>query len=120
VWSIGNKKETTVFKHKYPVVSVAINNDICVTGGLNGKIKVFQISSKICLKVSNTHFSNILIKKQTFNLFISKSLQAHKGIVSGIKLDKWHIVTCGTDGFALVYSTQGKHDKCLMAMRHPK
>lgn len=54
------------------------------------------------------------------NFFILKTISAHLGPVNGIKFDRWHILTCGSDGYAQVYSTQGKHKNCIIAMRHPK
>lgn len=49
-----------------------------------------------------------------------KKISAHLGPVNQIKFDRWHLVSCGSDCYAQVYSTQGKHKKCLIAMRHPK
>ena len=44
----------------------------------------------------------------------------HTGVITGIRFDKWHIITSSTDGYALAFSNQGNHRKCLIAMRHPK
>ena len=47
-------------------------------------------------------------------------LSGHSDAVTGIKFDKWHIITCSRDQYALVWSGQGNHDRCLNALRHPK
>ena len=49
-----------------------------------------------------------------------KTIKAHQNTVTSIKFDKWHILSCSTDCYALAHSSQGKHKNCLMSMRHPK
>lgn len=98
VWNLSKKTCWRTFKHSYPVVSVAIGEEICVSGGSTGKLKVFHL------------LSGQLIK----------AISAHSAPVTAIKFDRWHILSCSMDGYALLYSTQGKHKKCIMAMRHPK
>jgi hypothetical protein len=44
----------------YAIVSVAMNEELCVTGGVNGKIKVFDILSGRLIKVRN--FSSFIFK----------------------------------------------------------
>ena len=73
VWSLKNKLNQRIFKHKYALSAVAVTNeDICITGGYRGSIKVFQISSgklikvKICfnikefIKIKSTFFTRLL------------------------------------------------------------
>lgn len=98
VWVLSRKKCWRTFKHRYQIVSVAIGEEICATGGRTGKIKLFDM------------LAGKLIKK----------ISAHQGAVYQVRFDRWHIVSCGSDCFAQVYSTQGRHNKCLIAMRHPK
>lgn len=98
VWLLGRKKCWRTFKHRYPIVSVAIGEELCASGGLTGRIKVFDM------------INGTLVKK----------IVAHQGPVNQVKFDRWHLVSCGSDSYALVYSTQGKHKKCLIALRHPK
>ncbi len=95
---MNKKKAWRTFKHDYPIVTVAIGEELCVSGGRNGKIKVFHL------------LTGSLIK----------TISAHNGPVNAVKFDRWHILTCSSDGYALLFSSQGKHKKCLMAMRHPK
>lgn len=98
VWLLGRKKCWRTFKHRYQIVSAAIGEEICASGGRTGKIKIFDI------------INGTLVKK----------LSAHQGPVNQVKFDRWHLASCGSDCYAQVYSTQGKHKKCLIAMRHPK
>jgi hypothetical protein len=52
VWSLKSKINYRVFKHKYPLSAVAVTNeDICISGGYRGSIKVFQISTGKLIKV---------------------------------------------------------------------
>ena len=95
---MNKKKCWRTFKHSYAVVAVAIGDELCVTGGQKGKLKVFHL------------FSGQLIK----------AISAHSAPVTTIKFDRWHILSGSMDGYALLFSTQGKHKKCIMAMRHPK
>ncbi|RNA18151.1 CMT1A duplicated region transcript 1 [Brachionus plicatilis] len=98
VWNLSKKKCWRTFKHMYQINSVAIGEEICISGGSTGKIKVFHLQSGKLIK----------------------TISAHMGPVNSIKFDRWHILTCSSDGYALVYSTQGKHKNCMAAMRHPK
>lgn len=98
VWLLGRKKCWRMFKHRYQIVSCAIQEEICVSGGISGKIRIFDM------------LSGRLIKK----------ISAHQGPVNQVKFDRWHLVSCSIDCYALVYSTQGKHKKCIIALRHPK
>jgi F-box/WD-40 domain protein 10 len=47
-------------------------------------------------------------------------LNGHHEGVTAIQFDRWHIVTAGRDGYALVWSAIGDHNRCLSALRHPK
>ena len=52
VWSLKSKVNHRIFKHKYPLSAVAVTNeDICISGGYRGSIKVFQISTGKLIKV---------------------------------------------------------------------
>jgi hypothetical protein len=48
---LSKKKCWRTFKHLYPIVSVAIGEEICVSGGQTGKIKVFDLLNGILIKV---------------------------------------------------------------------
>ncbi len=51
VWQLGRKKCWRTFKHLYAIVSVAIGEEICITGGSTGKIKVFNLETGNLIKV---------------------------------------------------------------------
>lgn len=46
-------------------------------------------------------------------------LLGHDKQISALRFDKWHIVTASLDGYALAWSNQGNHKRCLTALRHP-
>jgi hypothetical protein len=50
---MGKKKCWRTFKHSYAVTAVGIGEEICITGGATGKIKVFHLLSGHLIKVSN-------------------------------------------------------------------
>lgn len=51
VWNLAKKKPWRIFKHTYPIVSVALSDTLCLSGGQNGKIKVFTLLEGKLLKV---------------------------------------------------------------------
>ena len=51
VWNMGKKKCWRTFKHSYAVTAVGIGEEICITGGATGKIKVFHLLSGHLIKV---------------------------------------------------------------------
>lgn len=60
VWNKGKKSCWRTFKHSYAVVAVAISEDICVTGGNTGKLKVFHLLSGQLIKVRGVFFIKFL------------------------------------------------------------
>ena len=49
---MNKKKCWRTFKHSYPIVCVAINDTICISGGITGRIKVFTLYDGKLLKVA--------------------------------------------------------------------
>lgn len=52
VWNLSKKKCWRTFKHTYQINSVAIGEEICISGGSTGKIKVFNLQSGKLIKVN--------------------------------------------------------------------
>ncbi len=51
MWNLSKKKCWRIFKHSYAINCVAINDVTCVTGGVNGHIKVFTLLDGKLVKV---------------------------------------------------------------------
>ncbi|XP_013084190.2 F-box and WD repeat domain containing protein 10B-like isoform X2 [Biomphalaria glabrata] len=98
IWSLESGKCRKTFKHHAPVMAVALSEEICISGCEAGKVKVWELAS-----------GNLI-----------KTLSGHHGPITGIKFDRWHIVTGSKDGYALGWSAIGSHSRCLAALRHPK
>ncbi|XP_035825379.1 CMT1A duplicated region transcript 1 protein [Aplysia californica] len=98
IWSLETAKCQKTFKHRAPISAVALSEEICISGCEAGKVKVWELSS-----------GNLI-----------KTLSGHHSAVTGIKFDRWHIVTGSRDGYALCWSALGRHSRCLAALRHPK
>ncbi|XP_067929155.1 F-box and WD repeat domain containing protein 10B-like [Watersipora subatra] len=97
VWNINSKKCYRTFKHRGKVVAVVLSKTQCVTGCEQGRVKVWNLESGHLVKM----------------------LLGHDKQISALRFDKWHIVTASLDGYALAWSNQGNHKRCLTALRHP-
>lgn len=51
VWNLGKKKCWRTFKHTYQINAVTIGEEVCISGGATGKIKVFHLVSGKLIKV---------------------------------------------------------------------
>ncbi|XP_046584834.1 LOW QUALITY PROTEIN: CMT1A duplicated region transcript 1 protein-like [Haliotis rubra] len=98
VWNLQTGKCLRTFRHRHPVLAVALSKDRCISGCESGRVKVWNVET------------GELIKR----------LSGHQGPVTAIKFDRWHIITGSKDGYALAWSALGKHSRCLQALRHPK
>ncbi|GFO23350.1 F-box/WD repeat-containing protein 10 [Plakobranchus ocellatus] len=98
IWSLETGKSKQTFKHRAPVLAVALSDEMCISGCEAGRVKVWELRSGDLIKV----------------------LTGHHGPVTGIKFDRWHIITASRDGYALAWSALGRHSRCLTAFRHPK
>ncbi|CAF0893544.1 unnamed protein product [Adineta ricciae] len=97
VWRYKRHRPWRVFKHRHPVSCVAINDDITVSGDIQGKIKVWHNLSGTFIKCVR-----------------------HRLAITDVKFDKWHIASSSRDNYANVWTTQGTLNKPLSALRHPK
>nr|KAG5713481.1 hypothetical protein BaRGS_025029 [Batillaria attramentaria] len=98
VWNIQTGKCQRTFRHRHPVLAVALSAEVCITGCEGGRVKVWELNSGQLIK----------------------NLSGHHGPVTAIKFDRWHIITGSKDGYALAWSALGRHNRCLTAFRHPK
>lgn len=98
VWDMQTGKCQRSFRHRHPVTAVAMSTEIVISGCESGRVKVWELRSGNLIKVLNGH---------------------HEG-VTAIRFDRYHIVTAGRDGYALIWSAIGDHNRCLSALRHPK
>jgi hypothetical protein len=70
VWQLGRKKCWRTFKHLYAIVSVAIGEEICITGGSTGKIKVFNLETGNLIKVRKQTVKDLIVRlKLILNFF---------------------------------------------------
>ena len=71
--------------------------------------------------VYNKNINCIILADIQRNTFLMlQKLTGHHNVVTGIKFDQWHIVTGSKDGYALAWSAQGDHTRCLTALRHTR
>ncbi|XP_052785780.1 uncharacterized protein LOC128221253 isoform X3 [Mya arenaria] len=98
IWDLQTGKCQRSFRHRYPVNAVAMSTEVVISGCEGGKVKVWDLKSGNIIKV----------------------LSGHHESVTAIQFDLYHIVTGGRDGYALVWSAIGDHNRCLNALRHPK
>ena len=85
---------------------------LSLKGGCRG------LSESIHVKMPRCWKSHALA--QILLLFYPQVLTGHHEAITAIQFDKWHIVTGGRDGYGLIWSAQGDHNRCLAALRHPK
>ena len=51
VWDLVTGKVLKTFKHRHPVMAVAMNEDLCVSGCEGGRVKVWDVKSSHLIKV---------------------------------------------------------------------
>ncbi|KAM8796994.1 F-box and WD repeat domain containing protein 10B [Eudromia elegans] len=98
VWDLESRKCLRTLKHSATIWVVKMNGMHVVSGCDKGLVKVWYVESGTLIKV----------------------LEGHQGAVKCLSFDQWHLVTGGTDGYALAWSMVGNHKRCLTAFRHPK
>ncbi|KAK6187846.1 hypothetical protein SNE40_005781 [Patella caerulea] len=98
VWDLQTGKCQMTFRHNSSVCIVSLCKDWCIAGCESGKIRVWSLDN-----------GNLI-----------KTLTGHLGPITGIKLDRWHIVSGSRDGYVMAWSAHGDHSRCLTALRHPK
>ncbi|EDV27374.1 uncharacterized protein TRIADDRAFT_52993 [Trichoplax adhaerens] len=97
VWNIFTGRCRRTFKHRHVISDVKIFDDTVASCCEGGRVKVWDV-----------------IKGK-----LIKSLKGHVGPVNCIKLDKYHLVSGGSDGYAFLWSAIGNYKGCLGAFRHP-
>nr|XP_008102505.2 PREDICTED: CMT1A duplicated region transcript 1 protein isoform X1 [Anolis carolinensis] len=97
MWDINTGKCIKTFGHKGIVWAAKMNETHVVSSCNQGVVKVWHA--------------------QTFILI--KTLEGHRGPVKSLSFDEWHLVSGSNDGYVLGWSMLGKHNRCLMAFKHP-
>ncbi|NWI02960.1 FBW10 protein, partial [Tichodroma muraria] len=98
VWSLKSGKCLRTLMHSSPVWAVRMGGTHVVSGGHRGLVKVWSAETGTLIK----------------------TLERHQGPVLCLSFDQWHLVTGGSDGYALGWSMLGKFRRCLIAFFHPK
>ncbi|KAM3921016.1 F-box/WD repeat-containing protein 10 [Leptodactylus fuscus] len=98
VWAVSMGKCTRTFKHKDPVLAVRLRDQLVVSGCEKGLVKIWHLESAELIK----------------------TLPGHQGAIKCLSFDQWHLVSGGSDGYAIAWSMMGTFQKRLMTFRHPK
>ncbi|KAL7869519.1 hypothetical protein AOLI_G00135070 [Acnodon oligacanthus] len=100
VWNLqtGHCCERLKFRHRKPVVCVKISASLVLSGCEGGQVKMWEMETAGLLKV----------------------IDGHQGCVKCLFFDQWHILSGGSDGQVLAWSTNSDFKKSLMTFHHPK
>ncbi|XP_036427711.1 CMT1A duplicated region transcript 1 protein [Colossoma macropomum] len=100
VWNLqtGQCCERLKFRHRKPVVCVKISASLVLSGCEGGQVKMWEMEKAALLKV----------------------VDGHQGCVKCLFFDQWHILSGGSDGQVLAWSTNADFTKSLMTFHHPK
>ncbi|XP_072523464.1 F-box and WD repeat domain containing protein 10B [Salminus brasiliensis] len=100
VWNLqtGQCCEKLRFRHHKPVLCVKISASLVLSSCEGGLVKVWEMETAALLKIIN----------------------GHQGYVKCLFFDQWHILSGGSDGQVLAWSTQSNFNKSLMTFHHPK
>ncbi|XP_070595825.1 F-box and WD repeat domain containing protein 10B isoform X2 [Erythrolamprus reginae] len=98
LWDMKTGRCIKTFTHKDYVWAAKMNEVYVVSSCDKGLVKVWHAESYALIKV----------------------LEGHRGGITCLSFDEWHLLTGSTDGYILAWSMVGKHKRCLMAFRHPK
>ncbi|XP_063961224.1 F-box and WD repeat domain containing protein 10B-like [Lytechinus pictus] len=112
VWNFETGKCWRTFKHRYQINAIAVHKDTVVSGCEEGKVKVWSIKDACLLKV-------LYQSPKRLNRLGLPNPNTHQGAITSLKVDDWHIVSGSMDGYVLVWSAVGNHDRCINAIRHP-
>nr|XP_060620495.1 F-box and WD repeat domain containing protein 10B [Anolis sagrei ordinatus] len=97
MWDIDTGKCIKTFGHKGIVWAAKMNETHVVSSCNQGVVKVWHAETFILIK----------------------TLEGHRSPVKCLSFDEWHLVSGSSDGYVLGWSMLGKHNRCLMACRHP-
>ncbi|XP_030630705.1 CMT1A duplicated region transcript 1 protein [Chanos chanos] len=100
VWNLltGQCHEHLRFKHHNPVTCVKIDKALVLSSCEGGMIKMWGMETASLLKM----------------------ITGHQGSVRCLFFDQWHILSGGSDGQVMAWSTNCDFRKSLMTYRHPK
>nr|XP_056704223.1 F-box and WD repeat domain containing protein 10B [Euleptes europaea] len=137
LWNINTGQCTKIFNgHKDTILCLDLYKNKFVSGAKDGTAKMWHIVTGKCLKTFR-HKATVWAAKMNGVHVVSscdrgqvkvwhvetyvliKTLEGHVGPVTCLSFDSWHLVTGSNDGYILGWSMVGKHNRCLMAFRHP-
>ncbi|OXB54511.1 hypothetical protein ASZ78_014781 [Callipepla squamata] len=137
-WNIYSGACTKIFNgHCGTITCLDLHERKFVSGGRDGRVKVWNLDSGLCLKTLK-HSNIVYAVKMDGAHVVSgcdrglvkvwhagtgtllKVLEGHLGPVKCLSFDHWHLVSGSSDGYALAWSMVGDLKKCLTAFRHPK
>ncbi|XP_027016258.1 F-box and WD repeat domain containing protein 10B isoform X1 [Tachysurus fulvidraco] len=100
VWNLqtGQCCDKMRFCHRKPIACVKTDSSLVLSGCEGGRIKVWDMKTATLLKVT----------------------QGHQGSVKCLFFDQFHILSGGSDGEVMAWSTDGEFKKCLMTYQHPR
>ncbi|CAN0017244.1 unnamed protein product [Lampetra planeri] len=98
VWDVHTGRCLHTLKHRRCIRAVGANAGHVASGCEGGLVKVWHLESGSLIKV----------------------LEGHRGAITSLALDAWHLVTGGVDGFAMTWSMLGRHRLSIAAFRHPR
>ncbi|KAG7324841.1 hypothetical protein KOW79_011157 [Hemibagrus wyckioides] len=100
VWSLQTSQcyDRMRFRHRKPVVCVKTDSSLVLSGCEGGLIKVWDMKTATLLKVT----------------------QGHQGSVKCLFFDQFHILSGGSNGQVMAWSTDRDFKKCLMTFQHPR
>lgn len=70
VWKVKHTRPWRTFKHKHPISAVAINDDMTLSGDIQGKIKVWNNLSGTLIKVTQNYTGKISRFSFLFNFLV--------------------------------------------------
>eukprot|EP00794_Sanderia_malayensis_P008816 gene8816-9761_t len=98
VWNMKSGKCIRTFRHRSIIQSVAVGENLLLTGCAAGKVRIWNFKAAKLVK----------------------SLDGHMGPITCARFDNNHIVTGSKDCYAMAWSAKGDFKRCLRTFRHPK
>ncbi|KAI7796787.1 putative CMT1A duplicated region transcript 1 protein-like, partial [Triplophysa rosa] len=100
VWNLltGKCVDRLKFKHPKPITCVKIDETVVISSCAGGLVRIWNMESASLIKQIN----------------------GHQGAVLCLCLDRWHILSGGSDGSVKAWSTNSGFNKCLRTFQHPK
>ncbi|XP_029639067.2 CMT1A duplicated region transcript 1 protein-like isoform X1 [Octopus sinensis] len=137
-WSIDSGRCQKIYRgHRSTVLCVRLFKDAVVSGSKDASCRLWDLNTGKCLKVMR-HLKAVRSVAISGELVISgcdegevkvwhrgtgqmvKKLKGHSSSIMCLKFDRWHIVSGDKDGYAMAWSSQGNHSRCLSVFKHPK